>query len=595
MKNLKETRNMVIISTLLILILLAGIFTGCAAPEPSPMWEPSPEPAPMPEPGPSIGQPSAPSPEPSPVPSPESSMALKDSTIGLAAGRAMDINNFRENIENDYLPLPTDITYEGLFYDYYFDTGQTEACSALFCPSYSCAVSRDPFSRETEYYLSVGLNSGMKERDFERKKLNLVIVLDVSGSMDNPFDEYYYDQSGSWGRKNDLKIEVAKEAILGVLDHLNDDDRFGMVLFNRNARLVKPMNLVGETDMDAIENHIRDIEAGGGTNLDAGMDLGTDQYDGYLNANQYEYENRIILLTDAMPNTGDTGARSLLGKFRSNTEHNLYTSFIGVGVDFNSELVEYISKTRGGNYYSVHTADEFVKRMDDEFEYMVTPLVFDLSLILEADGWEIEQVYGSPEADLATGELMKVNTLFPSERKGGETKGGLILLKLRRTGSDNRLELKTYYEDRNGKVGGSRTIIDFEKESPEYFANNGIRKGVLLTRYADLVKNWIIDERDHIHYSRPWEPRISHEKGIIPPPLGQWERQSLPLTVSPEYRELFAEFADYFEYEIDRINDNTLEQEMDILDRLSGYPDDDNGWFDDWFDDDDDKDDDWID
>ena len=49
--------------------------------------------------------------------------SAQQNTLGLSTGGAKDINNFRENIRNNYLPLPTDITYEGLFYDYYFDTG----------------------------------------------------------------------------------------------------------------------------------------------------------------------------------------------------------------------------------------------------------------------------------------------------------------------------------------------------------------------------------------------------------------------------------------------------------------------------------------
>ena len=95
-----------------------------------------------------------------------------DETIGLAVGGAQDIDNFRKNIENNYLPLHTDITYEGLFYDYYFDTGNKQECGKLFCPSYSYAVSKDPFSKKDEYYLSVGLNSGLKEENFENAILS---------------------------------------------------------------------------------------------------------------------------------------------------------------------------------------------------------------------------------------------------------------------------------------------------------------------------------------------------------------------------------------------------------------------------------------
>ncbi len=501
-------------------------------------------------------------------------------SIGFSTGGAKDINNFHENIENNYLPIPTDITYEGLFYDYYFDTGQQESCDSLFCPSYSFAVTEDPFSGEVEYYLAVGLNSGMKESDFERKKLNLVVVLDISGSMGSAFDRYYYDQfgnrmerEGSEGDWRKTKMEIATESVAALLAHLNDDDRFGMVLFDGSAYLAKPLSLVGETDMEAIEDHILDIRAQGSTNLSAGMEMGTDLFNELLDADQSEYENRIIFLTDAMPNTGDFSKRGLLGIAEDNSGENLYSTFIGIGVDFNTELIEYITKIKGSNYYSVHSAREFKDRMDDEFEYMITPLVFDLELELEADGWEIEKVFGSPDADESTGELMKVNTLFPSKTEGGEIKGGLVLLKLKKLSSDNELVLIVSYENRNGNYETVESEIELEDEDAEYFKNTGIRKGVLLSRYASLLIDWIIDEREHDDWIEPWHPRVDREIGICIPPdpypaLNQWERQSMPLSVSQEYERLFDEFMDYFEDEMEAIGDNTLERELDILNLL---------------------------
>jgi Ca-activated chloride channel family protein len=485
---------------------------------------------------------SAPSRNPSTAPPPAPQAGSEN--IGLATGGAKDINNFRENIGNGYLPLPTDITYEGLFYDYYFDTGEADDCYKLFCPSYSLAITRDPFSNEAGYYLSVGLNSGMKESDFQRKKLNLVIVLDISGSMKNPFDRYYYDRFGKEVQPNSEdankdKIEIATESIVALLNHLTDDDRFGMVLFNNDAFLAKPLNLVGNTDMKAIKDHVLEISASGGTNLDAGIRTATGMYDELTGIDPSEYENRIIFLTDAMPNLGNTREAGLLGITRENADQGVYTTFIGIGVDFNTELIEHITKIRGANYYSVHSAEQFEQRMDDEFEFMVTPLVFNLRLTLEADGWEIEKVYGSPETNEATGELMKVNTLFPSKREEGETRGGLIMLKL-------------------------------TDEETEFFENSGIRKGVLLSRYADLLKNWMIDEREHVHLSRPWEPRVNHEIGIIVPPItmGRWERQSLPLVVSKPYQELFSAFRDYFKQEMSNLGDDALNQELQMLDEL---------------------------
>ena len=90
-------------------------------------------------------------PSPSTSSSTYSSSSRYDDTIGFSTGGAKDIVNFRENIDNGYLPLPTDVTCEGLFYDYYFDTGLNQPCDELFCPSYSTAVTRDPISHQTEY------------------------------------------------------------------------------------------------------------------------------------------------------------------------------------------------------------------------------------------------------------------------------------------------------------------------------------------------------------------------------------------------------------------------------------------------------------
>src|SRR3989338_7980261 len=511
-----------------------------------------------------------------------SSMA-ESANIGFSTGGAKDINNFRKNIENNYLPLPTDITYEGLFYDYYFDTGEKEVCTKLFCPSYNYAISKDPFSKEEEYYLSVGLNSGVKESDFKRKKLNLVIVLDISGSMSSAFNSYYYDQFGKSQLIEDAdnednqksKMQVAREAVVGLLDHLNPDDRFGMVLFDDVAYLGKPLSLVSDTDMNSIKGHILELQPRGGTYFEAGYKDGTKLFDEYLNTDQSEYENRIIFITDAMPNIGQISEEGLFGLTKENADNKIYTTFIGVGVDFNTELIEYITKIRGANYYFVHSAKEFKTRMDDEFEYMVTPLVFNLLLKLDSPGFEIEKVYGSPEANEATGEIMKVNTLFPSKREEQETRGGIVILKLKKISPNAILKLKVSYEDRLGKVDTNEVEVKLETKTPDFYENTGIRKGIILSRYADLMKNWINDERESYTKQQPIKPAVNKIKGIVIPPdfegsqLGRWERQSVPLRVSQEYKDLIKEFKIYFESEMNVIRDTTLSKEITVMNKLT--------------------------
>jgi len=505
------------------------------------------------------------------APAPMSKMA--GSGIGLSVGGAKDINNFRENIEQGYLPLPSDITYEGLFYDYYFDIGEGKECHKLFCPSYSYAISKDPFSSEPQHYLSVGLDSGIQ--DFQRPKLNVVVVLDYSGSMGSPFDEYYYDRFGNRVEvparesSSQKKIDIADQAVVDLLGHLKDDDRFGLVIFSDEAFLADPLTPVGDKNLTRLQEQILQIQDYSGTNMEAGMEKASRLFGRYLEANKSEYENRIVFLTDAMPNIEETSETGLHKILKDNADRGVYSTLIGIGVDFNSQLVESITKIRGANYYSVHSAGEFKERMDDEFDYMVTPLVFDLLLKLNTTGFEIEKVYGSPEADETTGEILKVNTLFPSKKEAGEVKGGVILAKLKKLSPEGHMVLKVSYQDRSGREDSDEAEVEFNETSPDFYQNTGIHKAVLLSQYADLLKDWIVDERSGLGSGKV-VPTVTLETGIVVPvELGQWERQSLPLQVSEPYRKLFSLYSSYFESERKTIGDDNLQQEEVVLKKLS--------------------------
>lgn len=509
-----------------------------------------------------------------------SSSSSSSSNIGFSTGGAKDVNNFRKNIEEGYFPISTDITYNGLFYDYTFDTGNTGNNSQdLFSPSYSTAISKDPISEKDEYYMTVGLNSNIKESDFSRKKLNLVVVLDISGSMSSGFDSYYYDDMGENSEdESKTKMQIANESVNILLDQLNEEDRFGMVLFDDGAYLAKPINLVETTDIEAIKGHILEIEAQGGTNFESGYEEATKLLYEYKNVDTNEYENRIIVITDAMPNYGETSDEGLLSYVKNNADDGIYTTFIGVGVDFNTELTEAISDVRGANYYSVHNSSEFKDRMGEQFEYMVTPLVFDLELSLNSDAYEIVGVYGSDTVNKESGSIMNVNTLFPSKTTSdGEVKGGVVLLKLSKKNENSNdinedITLNVSYKDREGKEYQNSQKVSFTNNQ-EYYDNTGIRKAILLTRYANTLKDWILYERSDEDRRFLITPDTGIEdclytKDEIYFILGRNERTSVDLEVSDEYKEIFSNLKTYMEQEINEIQDDTLKQEIEILDKL---------------------------
>lgn len=503
---------------------------------------------------------------------------VSNKNIGLSVGGAKNVENFRENIKNGYFPISTDITYNGLFYDYYFETGESKNKKDLFSPAYSKAISKDPISNANEYYMTVGLNSNIKESDFKRKKQNIVVLLDISGSMDSALDSYYYDQNileRIINRENKTKMQLANESVNLMIDTLKDDDRFGMVLFDDSAYLGKEITIKNETDVVSLKKHILEIEANGGTNFEAGYKEATNLFTKEM-LNDKEYENRVVIITDAMPNIGKTKKSELLKYIEENADNGIYTSLIGIGVDFNTDLTEAITNVKGANYYSISEKNQFKKILSEEFDYMVTPLVFDLSLDFNSNDYEIAEVYGTDSLDKSSGNIMKVNTLFPSSTTDEGTKGGVILLKLKKKNNeikDGKITLDVSYKDRDGKEFKNSEDIEFN-ENKEFYENTGIRKSIALVRYANTIKNWILYERidnnkdKFILNENCGIKDFDYTKEEIYKILGEHERTSVNLTVSEDYKNIFKTIKDYMENEMTEVNDKDLKQEIEILDKL---------------------------
>jgi Ca-activated chloride channel family protein len=492
--------------------------------------------------------------------------------IALAVGGAKDSDNFIQNIKNGYIPKLKSITYEGVFYDHYFKSNSSD-CKELFCPSYSLALTSNIYTNKDEYYISVGLDSGVDVSKFKRDKLNLVVVLDVSGSMSSAFNTYYYDGKRSH-KESKSKMQVANETIVNMLKHLKGDDRLAIVLFDDRAYKVKPFRSVKTTDMKAISKHILDIQPMGGTNWSAGYKAALEYFD---DVSKDGYENRIIFITDAMPNRGELKKDRLFGMSKSAAKRGIHTTFLGVGVDFNANLVDYVSKVKGANYYSVHSAKEFAKRLDNEFDYMVTPLVYDLKLTLDSKDFEIDSVYGVPNAKKATNELININTLFASSSSDEGNRGGVILVKLKKKNSGKKLSLKVSYKDKYNKRYSNKKDIEFDIKSG--YENSAIQKAIVLSRYVTLMQNWILDARagcnDKLDYTHQKPIHIMQRCMVYPPQnpyighIKTWERKSCKLLVSAGYKKIFNIFKNYFKSQMKQLGDKSLKKELEVLDMLT--------------------------
>ncbi|WP_254830728.1 vWA domain-containing protein [Haloglomus salinum] len=494
-------------------------------------------------------------------------------SVGLAAGGAQDAHAFRENIDAGYVPQPTDMTAAGLYHDYYFDTGNG-SCDRTFCPSASPAVSRDPLSNETEYFTTVGLNSGISQAAFERPKLNLVVVVDTSGSMSDEMRRYYYDGEGGTpsGESPETvrKMQAAKQAVETMTDRLNASDRVGIVAYDDSARVVQELQRVDEAGEERLDERIDSLRADGGTNLDDGMRTAVEMAQQRADP-ESDRATRIVYVTDAMPNTGQTDEGALEERLGGHAANGIHSTFVGVGVDFNSRLVEQLNAVEGANHYTVRSAEAFRERMDEGFQYMVTPLVYDLRVQVQSDGMDVARVHGTPDANATSGEVMHVTTLFPSRREGNRTEGSVTLVELEPTGDGpRRATLVATYRTRDGERHRTTRTVDLRDREPEFFATTGVRKAVALARYAELGRSWAAYERRKAAGRGPTTPAEGDGIPALTATGGsEWEQRSLDLQVSPVYRTRFDRFADYFAREKQALRAERMQRDLDIVRTLA--------------------------
>lgn len=567
--------------------------------------------------------------------------------FGFKTGGAQDAENFRENVKAGHLPLPTDVTYEGIVKDYYFDTASSDSprCTELFCPTYSLAVSQDPLvakktddknkagggaaaqSSPDDVFLAVGLDSGLTK--FTRPKLNLVIVLDVSGSMDSGFGSYYYDkfkdgaEEQSKEDETKSKLDVAKEVLLGMLDKLKPEDSVAVTLFSDNSGSPKKLGRWGSADTESVRSGIKELKTIGSTNFQSGLDEATNLLRSFTDCKEWDpatTENRIVVLTDAQINTGEISDTTLMARLKANAADGFYMTVVGIGLDFNTELAESILKVKGANYFSVHTPGEFRRRLADEFDSAVSPLVFDLELRVDpsslgagkkaedgqAAGWKIAGVYGSPDTKKATeGSIMKVLTLFPSPKTEEGIKGGVVLLRMqpppgRTLATAQPLKLSARYTDRSGKKFDTVRTVQVPaaaKTGAAFFQSSGVRKAVALARLTDALQLWLVDswaaakKEVPAKDSRPDKcdiilfsevpsssdlksstytptPRLRVGCPLLKPQLGKWERQSKSLSASSDSKAALKRVQQYLKDEAAAVKDGTMDQEVTLLQKV---------------------------
>lgn len=325
-------------------------------------------------------------------------------SLGATPGGAQDIGYLRTTIEQGFVPLPTHLAVEGFFSEHDLPIEESQPCQQLLCVRSATGYAPVIGQKNTRHFVQVGFSTNLQVDSFKRNDLNLAVVLDVSGSM-----------SGS-ASDTLSKMEAVKLALTKMVDKLTPNDRLSIVLFNTQPTVLLSSTAV--TDKQALKDLIATIEEGGGTNIESGLQKG---YDLVEAASQPQLRSdRVFLLTDALPNSGRTGENSFLTMAEKYAAKDIGLSSFGVGINFGQELVLELSQVKGGNYFFLEDADRIDEVFTLDFDYMVTPLAYDMQLsFVPSTGYKLVAVHGiSSWQEGQDAVEMIVPTLFLSRNHG---------------------------------------------------------------------------------------------------------------------------------------------------------------------------------
>jgi len=260
---------------------------------------------------------------------------------------------------------------------------------------------------------------------FTRPRLNLSIVLDRSGSMGGG------------------KMHQAREAAKYCVDQMLPSDRLSVVIFDEHIDLLFPSEPV--TNKESMKDLISRIEARGSTALhEAWVRGGLTVSDALLDTGI----NRVLLITDGQANVGLTNVDEIVSQAMGLFRRGVSTSTIGIGADFNEDLLMPMAQSSGGNAWHVVEAEDMQRIFQTELEGLISQFAHTVSLgLVPADGVVISDSLNDFELtetgryrlpNLQAGSPLEIVVQLKVSHQAAGTKMRLLDLKLGFTPQDAR-------------------------------------------------------------------------------------------------------------------------------------------------------------
>lgn len=396
--------------------------------------------------------------------------SLEPGYLGVTPGGAQDVAYFRQMFSEGDLPDATTFTAEGLFSEHDLPLAFSGGCSELVCIAGEAMQAPILAVPGSQYLAQIGFSSGIKVEDYQRQPLNLVMVIDKSGSM-----------SGH-------PLALVKQSLLEMLEHLNEQDQLTIVLYGDRSHVHMPLTRATRKNREQIMTAIHEIQSAGSTNMEEGLKVGYSE--ALASARDFSGITRVVLFTDENPNVGETDAESFMGMARAASRKGVGLTTIGVGTIFDADLGQKIASVRGGNLFFFPDSDNMVRKFREEFTLMMAEAAYDVQILFKpAKGLKIVGLYGLP-GDLVKWEgdtlSVTIETLFLSSNKGA------IYLALAPDDANTALPRGAFIgrAELKYQVAGQRKIIESNFFIPLGDADSvglGLRRGhYLVNEFASI-------------------------------------------------------------------------------------------------------------
>jgi Ca-activated chloride channel homolog len=323
-------------------------------------------------------------------------------SLGATPGGAKDIEYARDRILAGEVPHASTFTPEGLLSQYDLPLPSKRACTQILCLSGAAAKAELIAEPKVRTLAQLGFASNLDATTWRRAPLNLIAVVDKSGSM-----------SGE-------PLDTVKASLRTIATQMTNEDQVAIVLYGDRSHVhLAPTSLAHRNRVLAA---IDTIHSAGSTAMEEGLRVGFET--ALRSKPAFPGTTRVMLFTDERPNVGATDKESFMGMARDASRRGVGMTTVGVGVQFGAELATAVGSVRGGNLVFFSDIPQMTKRFSRDFDTLVTELAYDMQLdVRPARGFRLVGLYGVP-GDLVKrsadgGVSLTIETIFASRDQGG--------------------------------------------------------------------------------------------------------------------------------------------------------------------------------